>query len=66
MCILWFAAGFLVASVVFIVWGVKNQKKIAQAREAILKAYDEVSDKVGDFVEGIDSKLDKEIANRKK
>jgi len=66
MCILWFAAGFLVASVVFIVWGVKNQRKIAQARAAILKAYDEVSDKVGDVVGGFDKKLDKEIENRKK
>jgi len=66
MCILWFAAGFLVASVVYIVWGVKNQNKIAQARAAILKAYDEVGDKIGDFVGGIDKKLDKEIAKRKK
>ena len=36
MGILWFAAGFAVASVIFIVWGVKNQQKIAQARAAIL------------------------------
>tara|TARA_B100000614_G_scaffold258752_1_gene281731 strand:+ start:4510 stop:4710 length:201 start_codon:yes stop_codon:yes gene_type:complete len=66
MGILWFAAGFAVASVIFIVWGVKNQQKIAQARAAILKAYDEVGDKIGGFVEGIDKKLDKEIAERKK